>query len=337
MTSFLNREGREHPDRQIIEVESAIPSAEGSKSKIKVELGKDGMPRAAAFFDIDGTLAHLKFVHYAAIQEMYPDVDPEELTRVFEAGWHLGTSFREQYRMHGIYREGKIAWKDEEIFRREEFFPKQERIDSPGFPEHELSARLLEQYNEAAVRVVDKAYAENPGQFEQTKIRPVFRLAQLYKRLAIPMGVMTANPGGLTRAFAKHLAFSETFIDLATDENMVGGGKERAIEYLVGQMEAKGIPVPKDRLILVGDSIRGDVGVGRKLPEDWQAKFQGIVVIEDQEALGKIQELIQKDSELQRLVQETDVSGLLVDQVPVSKSGKPILSSKYRNRFLYKL
>lgn len=330
-------QGYNPEQERTIFIESNIDSIDGQKQPIKIELGPDGRPKAAAFFDIDGTLAHIKFVHYAAIKEMYPDVEPEELTGVFEAGWRLGNSFREQYRMHGIYREGKTAWKDPEVFYKEEFIPKQQQIDSEGFPEHALAAELLEQYNNVAVRVVDQAYADNPEQFEQLKIQPVFRLAQLYKRLGIPMGVMTANPAGLTKAFAKYLGFAETFIDLASDENMVGGGKERAIQYLVAQMEAKGIPVPKDRLILAGDSIRGDVGVGRKLPQEWAAKIKGLVIIEDQSALEQMQQQISTDPDLIDLVSKIDTSGFVVDQVPVNSRGVPMLGGKHQGQFLKKL
>ena len=330
-------EGLNPEQKSTILVESNIDSVDGQKQPIKVELGPDGKPKAAAFFDIDGTLAHLKFVHGAAIQELFPGNDPEELAQTFFAGFKLGNSFREFNRMHGIYVDGHEEWKDPEVYRQDELLPHIEEIDSAGSERHERAANYLQRYGQVAAKAMKEKYAKEPEKFEEAKIKPIFRLAQLYKRLGIPMGVITANPRELMDPITKYLGFSDYFIDISTDEDMVGGGKEVSIQDLVRKLEAKGVSVPKDRLILVGDSIRGDVGVGMKLPNDWKSKIKGLVILDNQEALHQLQSQIENDPSLQQQVAAIDTSALVIENVPVDSRGEPILTSRYRNRFLTKL
>jgi phosphoglycolate phosphatase-like HAD superfamily hydrolase len=334
----MNNERNFSPEqKRTIFVESNIKSADGQISQLKVELGPDGKPKAAAFFDIDGTLAHLKFVHGQAIQELFPGNDPEELAQTFFSGFKLGNSFREFNRMYGIYVDGHTEWKDPEVYRREELLPHQEEIDNKGHEKHDRAAEYLQRYGLAAAKIMKGMYAKEPQKFEEAKIKPIFRLAEIYKRLGIPMGVMTANPRALMDPITKYLRFSNYFIDISTDEDMIGGGKEISIQDLKRKMEAKGIPVPTDRLILVGDSIRGDVGVGMKLPKDWQPKIKGLVVLDNQEALARLQSQIQGDSDLQKQVSAIDTSALVVESVPLDSKGKPKLTSRFRDKFLTKL
>lgn len=318
-------------------VESSIESLDGEPGRIRVELGPDGMPKAAAFFDVDGTLADLRFVHFAAFREMYPKANPAELMADCEAGWQLRNAYLEQLRIHGIYAEGRSEWKDPEIFSRHHVQEKRTAIGSPGRPEHEQADYLLQQYSEIASSTVEKTYREHPEKFDQAKIQPVVRLAQLYSRLGIPMGVMTGNPSRLSRAFARVLGFSELFIDVASIEETEGKGKERAIEHLVSCMEEKGVPVPKERLILIGDSLHSDIGVAKKLPVDWRAKAKGLLILENQEALEQLQQQASSNPEITQLISDLDVSGLVIEQVPLNDRGVPMLSSKHRRKFLHQL
>ena len=98
------------------------------------------------------------------------------------------------------------------------------------------------------------------AEFEKANIAPIFKLAQMYSRLGIPMVGFTANAKVLVDKLAKYLKLSDIFLDIATDETMQGGGKEVAIKYLIDELESKGIPIPKGRMIFVGDSLRGDIG-----------------------------------------------------------------------------
>src|SRR3989344_3985787 len=319
---------------KITTVSSAIKSLDGKERELGVRLDKEKRPKTAAFFDIDGTLAHLKPIHALAINELLPGRDPVEIHKVHVAGFKLGNSFREMDRMLGIYEDGHEEWKGPEVYRTQRLLPHQKEIDGAGNKAHERAAAFLQRYGDAAARIMEKKFKEEPEMFERAKIKPIFRLAKMYKRLGIPMGVMTANPRNLMDPITKYLGFSDYFIDISTDEDMVGGGKEVSIQDLVRKLEAKGVSVPKDRLILVGDFIRGDVGVGMKLPNDWKSKIKGLVILDNQEALHQLQSQIENDPSLQQQVAAIDTSALVIENVPVDSRGEPILTSRYRNRFL---
>jgi phosphoglycolate phosphatase-like HAD superfamily hydrolase len=70
----------------------------------------------------------------------------------------------------------------------------------------------------------------------------------------------TANAKVFVDKLAKYLKLSDIFLDIATDETMAGGGKELAIHHLISKLESKGITIPINHFIFVGDSIRGDIG-----------------------------------------------------------------------------
>ncbi len=322
---------------KVLSVESSIESLDGQPRQIRVELGPDGLPKAAAFFDIDGTLADLRFVHFAAIREMYPNADPTELASMLEESWKIRNAYLEQRRMHGIYAEGRDDWRTLSGYSHFLTPEKQQEISSPGNSEHELATGLLQRFSETAARAADTVYREHPERFDQAKNRPVTRLAHLYSRLGIPMSVMTGNPAAMSHAFGKYLGLADQFIDIASIEDMKGMGKAGAIEHLVTRMEAQGIPVPKDRLILVGDSLGQDIGAARGLPEEWHARLKGLLVMRDQAALTEAQQQISGDPELAELVSTVDVSGLMIDRVPLNEHGTPMLSSKYRNQFIERL
>ena len=100
----------ELPDNKMakrwVTVKSSLLSLDGTQKDIKIEIMEDGMPKAMAFFDIDGTLAHLSAIHGQAIKELFTDADPEELEQTYYAGFKLGNSFREFDRMKRIYSDG---------------------------------------------------------------------------------------------------------------------------------------------------------------------------------------------------------------------------------------
>jgi|SRR3989338_5046285 len=323
---------------KITTVSSAIKSLDGKERELGVRLDKEKRPKTAAFFDIDGTLAHLKPIHALAINELLPGRDPVEIHKVHVAGFKLGNSFREMDRMLGIYEDGHEEWKGPEVYRTQRLLPHQKEIDGAGNKAHERAAAFLQRYGDAAARIMEKKFKEEPEMFERAKIKPIFRLAKMYKRLGIPMGVMTANPRNLMDPITKYLGFSDYFIDISTDEDMAKGkgGKEVAIPDLVKKFQAKGIGLPRE-FILIGDSIRGDVGVGLRLPKEWGGRMKGIVVYDDKAALKEEQLKIQTDPSLQELVSKMDVSGLVVENVPFDRKGNPMLSSPHQDKFLTKL
>ena len=324
--------------RKRLSVKSELVGLDGNRKDIKVELMENGMPRAVAFFDIDGTLAHLKAVHGRAIAKLFPEQEPGELEETYYNGFKLGNSFREFDRMRGIYVDGHAEWKDPEVYIKERLTPHQEEIDEPGHLAHNIAAALLKEYGEIAAKVADELYETKPEEFEKSGIVPIFKLARMYGRLGIPMVGFTANAKVLVDRLAKYLKLSDIFLDIATDETMIGGGKEIAIPLLIDKLEAKGIPVPKNRLIFVGDSLRGDIGTGLIAGEKGKTiSGQGILVLKDKEALLEIEKQINKEPELRHIADSIDVHGLVVGDVPVDEKGNPMLLSRFRHQFLKKL
>ena len=127
-------------------------------------------------------------------------------------------------------------------------------------------------------------------------------------------------------------------MDIATDETMAGGGKEKAIHYLLNKMKEKGLVVPKNRLIFVGDSLRGDIGtsiIAHNL--DKEIVGQGILVLKDKAALIEIKKQISQDPYLRSIANSINVYGLVISDVPKDEKGNPMLLSRFSNKFLEKL
>ena len=321
-----------------IDVESELVGLDGKKKIIKIELMQDNKPRALAFFDIDETLAHLDMIHGPAIQKLFPGQDEKELETTYYQGFKLGSSIREFDRMRGIYADGHVEWKDPEIYFKERLVPNMEEIDKPGHLAHSIATDILKEYGKVAAEVCEELYKKDSEKFTKSNIAPIFLLAQMYFRLGIPLVGFTANAKVLVDKLAKYLKLSDFFIDIATDENMTGGGKEIAIHHLIARLEAKGVPIPKGRLIFVGDSLRGDIGTSLKAKgKDQDLSGQGILVLKDKAALVEIKKQINGDPELRAIVDSINIHGLIVSDVPLDEKGNPMLLSRFRGQFLEKL
>lgn len=325
-------------EKSYLTIPSHLKNQAGSYENMKIEVDEEKKPKAVAFFDIDGTLAHLKFIHGKTIQVLYPEVEAKFLQETFYEGFRLGTSVREFHRMALIFRRGETQYQDPSVYAKEFSDETGYVIDNPNHYDHAEAMEDVLAYSKGAGEAADNIQKENPRLFEEAKIQPIFHLAKLYKRLGLPMVGMTANGRDFTLAAAKYLGLSELFIDIATDEDMKGGGKENAMTFLIEKLEKSGLTIPKEKLIIVGDSPKGDVGSGAK-PRMTEAgyKSQGILVLESQEDLAKMQEQIAKDPALQEIVKKVDTSALVIEAVPVNMNGDPILSSRYREQFLTKL
>jgi len=339
MNPFDNLDQVSGPEKKKwIDVPSELEGVNGKKKDIKIELMEDGKPRAMAFFDIDGTLAHLSIIHGKAIARLFPEQEPKELEATYYRGFKLGNSFREFDRMRGIYIDGHAEWKDPEVYLKERFTPHAEEIDQPGHLAHNIAAGILEEYGVIAAVICDELYKKNPEEFKKANIAPIFKLAEMYGRLGIPMVGFTANARVLVDRLAKYLKLSDIFLDIATDETMAGGGKEIAIHYLINEMEKKGIPMPKGRMIFVGDSLRGDIGTSLTAREKNEGIFgQGILVLKDKNALIEIEKQINENPELRHIADSIDVHGFVVEDVPLDEKGNPTLYSPGRKDFLKKL
>lgn len=325
-------------DKKWIKVDSNLLNINNLHSEINIETVDDRKTRAMAFFDIDGTLAHLDMIHGEAIKRLFPNEDSKELEETYYKGFRLGNSFREFDRMYGIYVDGHFEWKDPEFYYKNRFLPFHAEIDEPGNEIHETAADCLFKYGKIAAEIADEIYKNNPEKFREVNIHPIFHLAKMYSRLGIPMVGFTANAKVFVEKVAKYLNLADLFIDIATDETMAGGGKEIAIYKMIQELESKGVPVPKNRLIFVGDSIRGDIGsslVASK--KDKEISGQGVLVLKDKKALIEIKKQINENLEINKLVRSINVSAFIVDEVPVDSKGNPILFSFGHYNFLEKL
>jgi len=324
--------------RKWIEISSNLKGVSGENKKIKIELMEDGKPRAMTFFDIDGTLAHLSIIHSKAIAKLFPDQEPKELEETYYKGFKLGNSFREFDRMRGIYIDGHVEWKDAEVYLKDRFTPNAKEIDEPGHSAHNIAAAILEEYGKIAALICDELWKKNPEEFEKSNIVPIFKLAQMYARLGIPMVGFTANAKVFVEKLAKYLKLSDIFLDIATDETMAGGGKEIAIRQLIDVMAQKGIPMPEGRMIFVGDSLRGDIGTSLMAREKNKGIFgEGILVLKDRNALIEMEKQINKNRELRKIADNINVYGFVVDDVPLDEKGNPIMLSRSRDKFIKKL
>ncbi|NVN96717.1 hypothetical protein HXX01_00485 [Candidatus Nomurabacteria bacterium] len=195
----------------------------------------------------------------------------------------------------------------------------------------------MDRYVIIASKIADELYKNNREEFETSKIKPVFALAKFYQSMGIPMFGMTANGRDFVRTLSKYLGLSELFIDIATDEDMVGGGKEIIIPKLIKKLEDKGIKVSRETLVIVGDSLSGDIGSGYRYRDGGKEVFiKGILVLKDNKELETIKDQIAKNSELKKIIKNTDTEAFIVDNVKLDYKGAPMISGDKTN-FLIKL
>lgn len=328
-----------HNNKTIV-ITSELFGIDGSHKDISIKITEDGTPMAVAFFDIDKTLAELKNIHGVAIKRLFKeffDKEFEGIEDVYFKGFRLGNSFREFDRMNGIYNLGRNEWIDPNIYIEERLNNKKEEIDNEGSETHSIAKMYLDRYVLIASEIADDIYKNNPKDFELSKIKPVFAIAKLYQTLGVPMFGMTANGHKFVDTISKYLGLSDLFVDIATDEDMVGGGKEIVIPKLIEQLENKGIKVSKEKLVIVGDSLSGDIGSGYRFRDGESEIFiKGILVLKDNMELDKIKNDIANNSELARIIKNTDTEAFIVENVRLDNNGTPLLFLN-KNNFLVKL
>jgi phosphoglycolate phosphatase-like HAD superfamily hydrolase len=305
---------------------------------IKIKVDANGVPETMAFFDIDNTLAECGFIHGKAAKrlfaEAFPDQDSDRMTELYLKGIYLGTTFRVFHRMIGI-AGGKTDWEDPEAYLKwlHENPKNLKDVDESGSA-HNLAAELSMKGSQMAAQIAEEMFKQNPEIFRQSRIKPVFHLAKLYQRLGIPMMVMTANDEPFAKAICKCLGLADSFITMACQKDFVGQGKEGAMGYLIKRAEEKGIRMPKN-LIVVGDSLNGDIGSGAKfMQEHAGCSVKGVLVVEKKEEgegkeeIAAAQERIKKDP----LLKNMSVDVLMPEEVGYDGKGVPNLAS-YRRKF----
>lgn len=328
-------------EKKFISIQSSLENARGGHENIKIKLGEDGKPRLLVFEDIDKTLLHLEPTYNEIRKNMWPDAVAqdglEEFSKVHLDGFRLGTMWRELYRIHAIYDLGKEEWKNVNTYMEEFLAPGKEgeHIDEPGNQYYEISNKLLEDFDNIAATTVERQAKEDPNFFESAKIGPMYKLNTLYKRLEIPVVGMSANPRKFIEAICKYTGLAENFIVCATDTD-VSGTKEYKMQWLTKQLEEKGLPVPYDSLLVIGDSPVGDVGSASKYKqlvksEHPEISASGIVIIENEKDLEYAVE------KLKEIKEDINIHTFDYTKVPTDKNGDPMLFSKNRGKFLNRL
>ncbi len=205
-------------------------------------------------------------------------------------------------------------------------------IDELGDPLHIKCDKILEEFDTIAADTVERQAKENPEFFEEAKIKPVYKLNALYKRLGVVMVGMTANPKKFANALCKYAGLGEFFMDCATDTD-VPGKKEYKMQYLIKQLEEMGIKIPYDKLLVIGDSPIGDVASGsrfKKLKKDDhpETSVSGIVINGNEEDLAvAIKKLIDEK------INDININAIDTSKVPLNKRGEADLTSKGRDQF----
>ena len=339
-------EESEKTKNKFIKIKSELKCLDGTFRELPIMIGEDGAPLAVAFFDIDKTLAELKDIHGKAITTLLEEIlggdikdvkDIEGIENIYFDGFKLGNSFREFDRMNGIFKLKNYDWINPNIYIKERLNFKMKEIDTEGTEEHTTAKMYLDKYVEIAGRVATDVFKNNPKEFELSKIKPVFALAKFYKALGIPMFGMTANGKKFVDIIAKYLDLSEIFIDIATDEDMVGGGKEVVIPKLIKKLEEKGIKVSKEKLVIVGDSLFGDIGSGLRYQDKGsEILIKGILVLKNMSELKEIRDQISYNNKLEEIIKNTNTEAFIIENVKLDSNGNPLLFSN-KNNFLIKL
>ncbi len=330
--------------RNYLEIESHLERVDGTYTTFRFPLQPNGQVKGVVFCDVNGTYVWLLSILREAISIVFPWVpDVDELLKVYLAGFKLGTSWREFYRMYGIYVLKMKTWKDPLVYENDFVKLHEHEIDQPGSSYYQIADRFLTQFDYVASGVVRRQYEENPQHFAGMKIKPINRLAELLLRSGYVVVGMSANPRRYIQAICKYMGLADFFIDCATDSDIFGR-KEYKMEYLRKWLHERGIEVPLDRIMVVGDSITGDLGSALRFK--WLVDGQGggskvdaygLLVVKDEDEFNEACTKIALDPELQTLVRTFRMDAIRLDLVTTSNHGTPNLASRYRKTFLQRL
>lgn len=321
---------------------SALAKADGSHENFSIKLEKDGKPPLLVFEDIDKTLLHIEPTYKEIRKKMWPhEVEKEgleEFSKVHLDGFRLGTMWRELYRMHGIYQLGKEEWKNPDVYEKEFLAAGKpgEHVDDNGDEYHELADKLLQQFDAIAAEVVEQQAKENPQLFESSKIGPLYKLNAIYKKMGVPVVGMTANPRKFIEALCKYTGLSEQFLDCATDTDVLKA-KEYKMQWLAERLEKKGLPIPYDRLLVIGDSPKGDVGSASRFQKLEKEKHpevsaSGILIVEGDADVEKAINVFSENN-----IDDINIQAFNYKKTPLDEKGDPQLYSKFRELFLSKI
>lgn len=297
----------------IVKIPSNLYRSDGARAIFDIQLSAAGTPKGLIFWDIDKTLVDLDSVYIPIREAMWPDAVARdgmaEVGRVHEAGFKLGTMWRELYRMYAIYELDKSAWKDPAVYEAEFLAPGKpgEHIDETGDEYHEFSDKLLRKFDDVAVVAVEREYKRDHDLPEKYSIKPAIALAERYRREGVPMVGMSANPRGFIRSVCTYTGLADFLIDCASDDDALGR-KEWKMQYLIGVLESKGLHIPYQNLTIIGDSLEGDIGSGPRLAKLMESRgikvaMRGVLVVADKNEAKWAEQMTAERAELRGLVE----------------------------------
>ena len=325
---------------KIVRIKSELEGLDGNCKEIPIAITEDGAPRAVAFFDIDQTLAELKEIHGKAIKILFKEIfdkDFEDIEEVYFLGFKLGNSFREFDRMDGIYNLGRKEWINPEVYKAERLSYKAKEIDNDGFDDHKVAKMYLDRYVTIASQIAYELFKSNKEEYEKVKIKPIFALAKYYKALDVPMFGMTGSGRVLVKTLAKYLGLPDFFIDISTDEDIEGGGKEIIFQKLIDKLKGKGIEVSRENLVVIGDSLSGYIENGYKYKKNGKdINMQSILILKDMNEFDDMKKQIEHSNIFRKIIEETDTEVFVADNMKKDRFGMPIISKGQEN-YLIKL
>jgi phosphoglycolate phosphatase-like HAD superfamily hydrolase len=342
----LHKQNSQYPGRiethRRVAIESALEGPNGEHAQLSVALDENGVASRVNFWDLDKTLLRAEPIHAAAVVEIFLAVpDVEELRSVYFAGFKLGNSFREWDRMHRIYTDGQEQFKDPQIYYDEVVGVDEERrkVDEDGHLAHQRANDTLQEYGKIAYQLMAERRAREsadgtPSFFESSEFQleaPVHLLKAKFRMGEVHV-FMTANQQDFARALVAFSGLYKYGMFLATDETMVGGGKDIAILKLIAEIEAKEIKVPrndKGRLVVYGDSATGDIGSASKFTgQHPEYQFSGGLVTDTIEGveqwknkLHAEQDLPENKRQLDGIFKSVDTTTLPNEDIPLSGRG----------------
>ena len=274
----------------------------------------DGTLLRVNFWDIDNCLLYSWGLFKKYLERLFPHDSPEELDRVFSQGSKLGNSYREFHRMLRVFWEKESRYIDPDLYYFDFLsdIDIRKKIDTPGYPErwHEQSAEVVSRLWWVAKEVLDEIFNKNPSYFSSESFlnTPLVKLLKKKSAQGELNVLMTANPRILWVTIAKYSWISQYCYALAGDEDMIGGWKEIAIEKLVLKLEKEVWNIHPNRLTVIWDSERWDIGSAYTCMQKFAYTFDGILVRKDWDDAGKFLLNLKHDIWLRDMIDHMDIT-----------------------------
>lgn len=333
----------EREKREFRYVQSEIWGPDKKRPEIKLAIMTDGTLRRVNFFDIDYTLVEANdLIHGEAIKRMFPDHPPEEVKRVWNFGGKLGSSVREWDRMLRVMEDGRSDLETMEAYRREVLQKPESRIevDTPGEKYHDRAEKWAAGYDLTAFQMLKDIYEHRPEILRTPPFlnEAVVHLLQVKQKKLHEANVFITSAGPkMAYGLLEYTGLYQYGIAVATENEFKGGGKERGIPWLIDKLEiGMKLPVPKSHLVIIGDSIHGDIGAAaRFMDQQMGYHFEGAVYVQKNKSEAQLfADAARSDEELAALLNRLPSLQILTKhEFRRSRAGSPLLGKKSGDHF----